>query len=213
MNKSGSNVQAFKHQMLKPFHWNNISNILVVARSDVRMTVSISRQAVYQKFKVGPLTRPNQTTLVKRRGKNDKSDKIDYAQLHTWQWESIPKDRLCPFLPNTSSWRWTRVLPKIRRCGTDQHCPSFLGNETSRAQTFDFKKVNIFSFNCETNLGGSSSSVSESRVIKERGPGGFLPTLFFSNENTFPFGLRQNFPWLFFLNENTLPLGLKTELV
>ena len=34
------------------------------------------------------------------------------------------------------------------------------------------------------NLDGSSSSVLESSVTKESGPGGFFPGLFFSNENT-----------------------------
>ena len=47
--------------------------------------------------------------------------------------------------------------------------------------------------NYNSNLDGSSSSVLESRVVKERGPGGFCPLLFFSNENTLKIKLNQNY--------------------
>ena len=46
------------------------------------------------------------------------------------------------------------------------------------------RKLNSAVWSIDTNLNGSSSSVLESRVMKERGPGGFVPLLFFSNENT-----------------------------
>ena len=44
---------------------------------------------------------------------------------------------------------------------------------------------------CNTDLVGSSSLVFVSRVMKEMGPGGFFPPLFFSNENTLRHGLKK----------------------
>ena len=74
------------------------------------------------------------------------------------------------------------ALLRLHRCGTVQHCPSFLGNETNTGQTLN--NICSLMIRKEANLDGSSSSVLESRVRYERGPGGFFPLLFFSNENT-----------------------------